>query len=426
MPPEPESNHEIEPVESASTTPLQEDKDDTPSFDIAPSTPSPILQNGEDPMSLSSLEESTSRSDSGSVSTEREQIPPADQTVSILQLETISPPEEQKSSPASAEFLPSASPHCSEPSDSTVASSSTAPSSARTSLTDSHSQSCGQRPTGILRCLTAPNSSPVSVTFAPLPQLDPRRRTSTVQLGIAARSRMLRARRMQMGQLEPLPSTPDTPHVQGSPANLSLEQMRELEELNAQIRAHAHTKKPMTAYGNNVPLWKSATAGFATPEEEAMPEEDALLALGQMIKGGARTLWRRVSHSQLKERSKHSQGKEERPALRRSASEPTVLESEEGLTVRVLVKEPRHLFEEQEDDKEGEEERMQDVKVTEHVRGSVEGEEQGRVWEEEISEDVRLRMQAAVKANEKEKEKKSGLGVKLGFGSVRGNKTKSR
>ncbi|KAH9950329.1 hypothetical protein B0H21DRAFT_724391 [Amylocystis lapponica] len=125
--------------------------------------------------------------------------------------------------------------------------------------TPSHS-SCH---TSILRSsssFTLPSLSRTSVSFAPLPEMDPRRRKSSMQLGVAARSRMLHNRRV----------------------------------LREQARQHGPVPPPM-------PVWSDIDDGVA---EDARAQEyadtaedvpDPLVSLGKLVRGASRSLWRRVS-----------------------------------------------------------------------------------------------------------------------------------
>ncbi|EMD31714.1 hypothetical protein CERSUDRAFT_100179 [Gelatoporia subvermispora B] len=85
-------------------------------------------------------------------------------------------------------------------------------SSTRSSSTSLSLEYSASRTPSILRTASActlPERGNGSVRFAPLPAIEPRRRKSSVQLGVAARSRMLRQRRMLREQGELLQAHPD-------------------------------------------------------------------------------------------------------------------------------------------------------------------------------------------------------------------------
>ncbi|KAI0705920.1 hypothetical protein BC835DRAFT_356051 [Cytidiella melzeri] len=206
---------------------------------------------------------------------------------------------------------------------------------------DSHSQtrslnelSNSPKPLGIL--LLHPTSTPlprsvstpsvsVSVTFAPLPTLDPRRRTSSVQLGVAARSQMLRARRTRvMGDtIEGVQHIPGEgiSHVQYTAVQDHQQQQTQEQSTYQRPQRQRYQKRqsyvwqededPERARGTSsrrpsVPKW-GPTAGDSGDE---MDEQDALLALGRMVRGGAKSLWRSFSQGSVKDRLRESTGGE--------------------------------------------------------------------------------------------------------------------
>lgn len=199
------------------------------------------------------------------------------------------------------------------------------------------------------------------------------------------------------------------------------------------------TRKPPVPFQS---VWRSATSsGIATPAEEAVQDQDALLALGRMVRGGAKTLWRRVSKGSLRGRDPtkkgHVTGEQDgegaevevaivgvgitkRSVLRRSVSEPpspSTIEGSGNLTVRVLVKEPRHLLTEEPAKASASED---GGKPSHAPPQAAEYEEQGRVWEEEIGEDVTRRMQALSEAQAQEKTKERGSSLVRRIASLRG------
>ncbi|KAI0053950.1 hypothetical protein FA95DRAFT_18288 [Auriscalpium vulgare] len=122
------------------------------------------------------------------------------------------------------------------------------PSSSRSSSISSDEPSISNQTSDvhILRSSNSlPNYSALAVKFAPLPVIEPRKRKSNVQLGIAARSRMIQQRRATAG-----PYTHDPPP----------------------------------------PLWNEP------PHRQEMDEEDdPFEVLGKFVVGKGKSLWRRVS-----------------------------------------------------------------------------------------------------------------------------------
>ncbi|KAF9469441.1 hypothetical protein BDZ94DRAFT_1244473 [Collybia nuda] len=136
-------------------------------------------------------------------------------------------------------------------------------------------------PTGILgsRSTSASTSSlpaPIlNVTFAPLPQLAPRRRRSTAPLGMAARGQLVRRRREYMDQA-----------YANNP-------MWTDEELAEQQRV---------AYAERMKL----------EEEEG---EDPFVALGKMVKVASKNIWRKVSQKDLSKKRKKDEETEQKKSV---------------------------------------------------------------------------------------------------------------
>ncbi|KIK06144.1 hypothetical protein K443DRAFT_674703 [Laccaria amethystina LaAM-08-1] len=135
----------------------------------------------------------------------------------------------------------------------------------------------------------------LTIKFAPLPELAPRKRRSTAPLGMAARTQLTRRRRA------------------GAP--------------------HAHSRSPTTmtttAAGESVvahPMWTEEEMEEhkrrqveqhrlrVMKEEGGEGVDDPLLVLGRLVKGAGKQLWRKVSHRdrdrQGREREKEKDGKE--------------------------------------------------------------------------------------------------------------------
>lgn len=320
---------------------------------------------------------------------------------------TVTPEESSSSSPS----IPPPAMHYS-----------TAPSSTRTSLTDIASSSDeSSKPSGIL--LTSPlmlprsaSTSAVCVTFAPLPQLEPRRRTSSVQLGIAARSQMLRARRMrQLSDIEGVQHIPSE-----GISHIQYNTMSEPHPTQEGLSAHS-SKLVSSSYiweedadrdDTTVTIAGTASRRPSTSKWGSAPpvegdDQDALLALGRMMKGGAKTLWRSLSQTNLRDKERTdrdrkgadrstSGGETEdqlpkpRPVVRRSGSEPSrPSDLEQSVTVQVLIKEPKHLFGEKGDAFEGSDQAASST--VESVTADVE--EKGKVWDEEVDNEALRRLQ---------------------------------
>ncbi|PCH37631.1 hypothetical protein WOLCODRAFT_135754 [Wolfiporia cocos MD-104 SS10] len=111
-----------------------------------------------------------------------------------------------------------------------------------------------------------------NITFAPLPVMEPRRRKSNVQLGVAARSRMLQQRRML--------------REQGIPPSFSA--------------MHSPTDPPPP-----LPIWNQQPEKPHEPEPapEPDPAEEALAAIGRFMRGAGRNLLRHLSHKDKKNRA---------------------------------------------------------------------------------------------------------------------------
>ncbi|EKM55009.1 uncharacterized protein PHACADRAFT_255299 [Phanerochaete carnosa HHB-10118-sp] len=327
--------------------------------------------------------------------------------------------------------------------DSPMPPSSTAPSSTRTSLTDTApaAWSLSSKPAGILRSATLPRSasstSISAVTFAPLPPTEPRRRASHMQLGVAARSRMLRARRMRF--VDPETGEAYVRIVDAAVADQLPPHARYVcqgEDVTAAGGAiegdhpYRAVRCPPRRSGSGG-FW-SATDGMTTPEEDALPDEDAFVALGKMVKGGAKFLWRKVSKSQKgrdgaaageEDASEGEEGVAETDKAHPPQGEPTSTgapasanaaqdvkeeerEEEEGKkgALRIEFKEPRHCFEVTTSAP------LQEVpaeKATPAPARRGAGGKAGRVWEEAVDEDVTKRFEAVARA---EKEKERGRG----------------
>ena len=192
-------------------------------------------------------------------------------------------------------------------------------------------------------------------------------------------------------------------------------------------------RPPGSPYGG---FWQNATQGMTTPEEDGTPEEDALIALGKMMRDGAKFLWRKVSkggkgapQASTEEGKKEASDGEkdngeesdERPRIRRSASEPAQQtrsmtgsdSSEDTVTLRIEFTEPRHCF-------SGSTTNTPPPSSPSHASATLDvpvpteetaaprlskEEEVGRVWEERVGDDVTRRLEAIAREKEKDKDK---------------------
>ncbi|KAL4248863.1 hypothetical protein ABKN59_003970 [Abortiporus biennis] len=221
--------------------------------------------------------------------------------------------------------------------------------------------------------LTTRSMPPSAVKFAPLPPTEPRRRNSNVQLGIAARSQMLRNRRM-------------ITNGEGAP---TVQYIRRGNEVIV-----------LTSVSSGV--WGEEGETTYVPQDPGLAEdavEDAFIALGKFVKDASKSLWRKVSHKDKKEKGKSGEGdhseKDGTPTLVKKAS--SLNEKPKG-----ILKESRSPDENgvavsrdsgSRSDSGGESEKGKEVRA--RIK-SIEGptihhpeEEEGGVWEEEISEDLK-------------------------------------
>ncbi|RPD56363.1 hypothetical protein L226DRAFT_615507 [Lentinus tigrinus ALCF2SS1-7] len=141
---------------------------------------------------------------------------------------------------------------------------------------------------------TRSGSSSPNISFAPLPQLEPRKRNSSRQLGIAARSQLLRHRRMLREQGYDPNSVP-YPYGPGSGVEGGRGYAGQMEE------------------GGPVEI-REAEAGVDADEDMSArahrsralsdPSEDALVSLGKLMKGAGRALWKSMSMRDMRAKEK--------------------------------------------------------------------------------------------------------------------------
>ncbi|KAI0071855.1 hypothetical protein K474DRAFT_489665 [Panus rudis PR-1116 ss-1] len=145
--------------------------------------------------------------------------------------------------------------------------------SSSSSLTDTSVET--PSPPSILRSspsfTLSPSSSQTRLSFAPLPEIAPRKRNSSMQLGVAARSRMIQQRRMMMQPQAPMTAEEFEDEYGYSP--------------------------PL---GYDPQIWNDERLRDPGLAEEAV--DDAIAAFGRMMKDAGKTLWRKVSMKKLKEK----------------------------------------------------------------------------------------------------------------------------
>ncbi|TCD65929.1 hypothetical protein EIP91_001997 [Steccherinum ochraceum] len=156
-------------------------------------------------------------------------------------------------------------------------------------------------------------TSTSTISFAPLPDLAPRKRKSTVQLGVAARSNMLRNRRMFMAaQEEALRMAEEQEGIQVISADPN--GIKSPSD-SAVMYVHGGTRGPRMVgpqgwsdtYEPNPIHYLPRDPGLA---EDAV--EDAFIALGKMVKGAGKSLWKKMSVSRRGSLDDVSKGERER------------------------------------------------------------------------------------------------------------------
>ncbi|CCL98770.1 uncharacterized protein FIBRA_00775 [Fibroporia radiculosa] len=123
-----------------------------------------------------------------------------------------------------------------------------------------------------------------NITFAPLPTIEPRRRKSNVQLGVAARSRLLQQRRNLRDQ-----------------------------GIHPGV-AHLHSPSDLPP---PVPVWHSELdddySGDDVEDLGPDPAEEAIAAIGRLVKGASRSLWRRLASKDAARKDRSSSTDETQP-----------------------------------------------------------------------------------------------------------------
>ncbi|OBZ69162.1 hypothetical protein A0H81_10917 [Grifola frondosa] len=194
------------------------------------------------------------------------------------------------------------------------------------------------------------------ITFAPLPPTEPRKRNTSLQLGVAARSRLLRHRRMLRERglssldIQYFYSANGTPLFEEIPV--------EVREAEPGEPVHEETRLERTPPRSR-PRRLERERERERERSNQDPAEDAFASLGKLVKGVGRTIWRRKSKKDMCETDP------ERP--------DGDGEKHTGVAAVVEAKQGVHLFE---DDGNREDS----------------GEGDGSVWVEEISGETLRRL----------------------------------
>ncbi|EMD37991.1 hypothetical protein CERSUDRAFT_93516 [Gelatoporia subvermispora B] len=207
-------------------------------------------------------------------------------------------------------------------------------SSTRSSSTSLSLECSASRTPSILRTASActlPERGNGSVRFAPLPAIEPRRRKSSVQLGVAARSRMLRQRRMLREQGELLQAHPDA-------AGWGTEE-GEVHFHQEDVR-HAHDGRDPDAdeEEGEDPL-------VIRRRRRPDPTEEALASLGKLMKGAGKSLWRRVSAKDKRKDKSHSASSEQDADGARDEKESAAMNEKEREEAAEQVSDARDCVE---------------------------------------------------------------------------------
>jgi len=134
-----------------------------------------------------------------------------------------------------------------------------------------------------------PLTTPLNVKFAPLPQMSPRKRRSSVPLGMAGRGQLLSRRSGRKGgNASPM-------WTDEGPEEYRLQQ----EELAArQARSTAYAAYAAARQEEEEDDSESKD-GRRKKDGEQVGEDDRFLVLGRIVKGASKTLWKRVSNKDV-------------------------------------------------------------------------------------------------------------------------------
>ncbi|KAM5532926.1 hypothetical protein V8D89_013392 [Ganoderma adspersum] len=242
--------------------------------------------------------------------------------------------------------------------------------------------------------LSSSTGSSPNVTFAPLPQTEPRKRNSSHPLGVAARSRLLRHRRM----LRERGLNPDDYPYHYQQQQQQQQQYQYQQQYQQQYQygygsgVESGDPHPYSEDGaavefpemhgedgqeEHVRVRRARTMSDTGREGE---EEDPFVALGKLVKGAGKTLWKSLSMRDMRAKEREAakakdKDKDKDRSGKGAGAEKQPRTSEGGGSVQEKEAVPRrsivgtgHLF-----DDDGAAPR----------RAS----EEGGVWEEEVTED---------------------------------------
>ncbi|TFK72713.1 hypothetical protein BDN72DRAFT_855257 [Pluteus cervinus] len=173
--------------------------------------------------------------------------------------------------------------------------------------------------------MSSPSSIPLTVKFAPLPELAPRKRRSTVPLGMAARAQLVRRRRAMMGMDPDGYEVDQGQMIDGVSASNALWTPEEIQRSGGRIVVKYQSDEGHDRLANG--KGKSSGSGSVgggggggrTPRRRKQPmdggypgDEDPFVSLGKMVKGAGKQLWRKVSQTQTQEEEKEKEGKKKK------------------------------------------------------------------------------------------------------------------
>lgn len=135
-----------------------------------------------------------------------------------------------------------------------------------------------------------PPSTPLNVKFAPLPQLSPRKRRSSVPLGMAGRGQLLSHRSGRKGGNAPPMWTDEGPEEY----RLQQEELAARQARSAAYAAYAAARQEEEEEDDS-----ESKYGRRKKNGEQVGEDDRFLVLGRIVKGASKTLWKRVSNKDV-------------------------------------------------------------------------------------------------------------------------------
>lgn len=136
-----------------------------------------------------------------------------------------------------------------------------------------------------------PPSTPLNVKFAPLPQLSPRKRRSSVPLGMAGREQLLSRRSGRKGGQAPPMWTDEGPEEY----RLQQEELAARQARSTAYAAYAAARQEEEDEDDS----ESKYGRHKKKNGEQVDEDDRFLVLGRIVKGASKTLWKRVSNKDV-------------------------------------------------------------------------------------------------------------------------------